>query len=158
MIYSGNVVSLQGNTYKVMHVVYSLTCWLLPWIPVGVVLGSKSTQYRPFNMRICFPIGPGGTGFFTTTFITAVCQAVGCTCLFSVVYKLFMVIINKIFGLIRGRFTCRIAPLILRDPLVALGPREWPLPPPPLLGSKQNWNRSSSSSSVCLVLALRSID
>ncbi|XP_020623285.1 uncharacterized protein LOC110060827 [Orbicella faveolata] len=90
MICSGNVVSLQGNTYKVMHVVCSLTCWLLPWIPVGVVLGSKSTSYQPFNMRLCYPIGSRGTGFFTTAFITAVSQGVGCTCLFFVVYKLFM--------------------------------------------------------------------
>ena len=92
MICSGNVVSLQGTTYKVMHVVCSVTCWLLPWIPVGVVLGSKSTSYLPWNMRLCFPLGSGGTGFFTTTFITVVSQGVGCTCLFFVVYKLFMVI------------------------------------------------------------------
>ena len=92
MICSGNVVSLRGNTYKVMHVVCSVTCWLLPWIPVGVVLGSKSTKYRSVNMRYCFPIGSGGTGFFTTAFITVVSQGVGCTCLFFVVYKLFMVI------------------------------------------------------------------
>ena len=92
MICSGNVVSLRGTTYKVMHVVCSVTCWLLPWIPVGVVLGSKSTSYLPWNMRLCFPLGSGGTGFFTTTFITVVSQGVGCTCLFFVVYKLFMVI------------------------------------------------------------------
>lgn len=92
MICSGNVVSLQGNTYKVMHVVCSVTCWLLPWIPVGVVLGSKSTPYRPWNMRLCFPIGSDSTMFFTTTFITLLSQGVGCTCLFFVVYKLFMVI------------------------------------------------------------------
>ena len=111
MIYSGNVVSLQGKTYKVMHVVCFLSCWLLPWIPVGVVLGSKSTSYRPFNMRLCFPIGSGptdsgATGFFTTTFLTAMSQGVGCTCLFFVVYKLFMVIIEQNFwidqGLIQG--------------------------------------------------------
>ena len=104
MICSGNVVSLRGNTYKVMHVVCSVTCWLLPWIPVGVVLGSKSTSYHPVNMRVCFPIGSDRTAFFTTTFITAASQGVGCTCLFFVVYKLFMVIIKQLFGLIRGRF------------------------------------------------------
>ena len=67
---------------------------------MGVVLGSKTTAYRQFNMRVCLPIGSdptdsGDTGFFTTTFITAVSQGVGCTCLFFVVYKLFMVIIIK---------------------------------------------------------------
>jgi len=40
-------------------------------------------------MRVCFPNGTD-TGFFTTTFITEVSQGVGCTCLFVVVYKLFM--------------------------------------------------------------------
>lgn len=100
MICSDNVVSLQGNTYKMMHAVCSVICWLLPWIPVGIVLGSKSTSYGPINMRVCFPVGSGGTGFFTTTFITGVSQGVSCTCLFFVVYKLFMVIINQSFALI----------------------------------------------------------
>jgi len=90
MICSGNVVSLQRNTYKVMHVACSVTCWLLPWIPVGVVLGSKSTSYRPMMGRLCFPGGSEGTAFFTTTFISTVSLGVGCTCLFFVVYKLFM--------------------------------------------------------------------
>ena len=103
MICSDNVVSLKGNTYKVMHVVCTLSCLVLPWIPVGIVLGSKSTSYRPLNMRLCFPIGSGGTGFFTTTFISAVAQGVGCTCLFFVVYKLFMVITKQNFCTDQGQ-------------------------------------------------------
>jgi len=97
MICSGNVVSLQRNTYKVMHVACSVTCWLLPWIPVGVVLGSKSTSYHPMMWRSCFPGGSEGTRFFTTIFISAVSLGVGCTCLFFVVYKLFMVITKQNF-------------------------------------------------------------
>ena len=75
---------------------------------MGVVLGSKTTAYRQINMRLCFPIGSdptdsGDTGFFTTTFITAVSQGVGCTCLFFVVYKLFMVIIKQNFWIDQGQ-------------------------------------------------------
>ncbi|XP_078375513.1 uncharacterized protein LOC144658891 [Oculina patagonica] len=88
MICSDSLVSLQGKTYQVKRVVCSLVCWLLPCIPVGIVLGSKSTSYVPLNMRLCFPNGTD-IGFYTTTFITEVSQGVGCTCLFFVVYKLF---------------------------------------------------------------------
>ncbi|KAJ7394308.1 hypothetical protein OS493_000110 [Desmophyllum pertusum] len=95
MIYSDSLVSLQGNRYKVKHVVCSLICWLLPCIPIGIVLGSKSTSYNGLSMRLCFPqpdadTDDTDTAFFTTTFITEVLLGVGCTCLFFVVYKLFM--------------------------------------------------------------------
>ena len=90
MVCSESLASLHGHKYKVAHIVCSLICWLLPWIPVGIVLGSKTTSYNVVNMRVCFPNGTD-TGFFTTTFITEVSQGVGCTCLFVVVYKLFMV-------------------------------------------------------------------
>ena len=93
MICSDSLVKVQGKRYKVQHVVYSLICWLLPFIPVGIVLGSKSTSYEVLLMRYCYPAGTD-TGFFMTAFITEVSQGVGCTCLFFVVYKLFMVIIH----------------------------------------------------------------
>lgn len=89
MICSDSLVKVQGKRYKVQHVVYSLICWLLPFIPVGIVLGSKSTSYEVLLMRYCYPAGTD-TGFFMTAFITEVSQGVGCTCLFFVVYKLFM--------------------------------------------------------------------
>lgn len=89
MMYSDSVVSVQGHQYRVKHIVCSLICWLLPCIPVGVVLGSKTTKYDVMNMRNCFP-GGTDTGFFTTTFLTEIAQGVGCTCLFLVAYKLFM--------------------------------------------------------------------
>lgn len=89
MIYSDSLVNLQGNSYRVQHVVYSLICWLLPFIPVGIVLGSSSMPYVVVNMRYCFP-APTDTGYFMTTFITEVSLGIGGTCLFFVVYKLFM--------------------------------------------------------------------
>ena len=90
MMYSDSGVSVQGHQYRVKHIVCSLICWLLPCIPVGVVLGSKTTKYDVMNMRNCFP-GGTDTGFFTTTFLTEIAQGVGCTCLFLVAYKLLMV-------------------------------------------------------------------
>ena len=90
MMYSDSLVSVQGHKYRVKHIVYSLICWLLPCIPVGVVLGSKTTKYDVLIMRSCFP-GGTDTGFFTTTFLTEIAQGVGYTCLFLVAYKLFMV-------------------------------------------------------------------
>lgn len=92
MIYSDSLINLQGNNYRVQHIVYSLICWLLPFIPVGIVLGSESPPYIVVNMQFCFP-GSTDTGYFTTTFITELALGVGGTCLFFVVYKLFMVII-----------------------------------------------------------------
>lgn len=89
MIYSDSLVNLQGNNYRVQHIVYSLICWLLPFIPVGIVLGSESPPYIVVNMQFCFP-GSTDTGYFTTTFITELALGVGGTCLFFVVYKLFM--------------------------------------------------------------------
>ncbi|RMX59811.1 hypothetical protein pdam_00007319 [Pocillopora damicornis] len=89
MIYSDSLVNLQGNHYRVQHIVYSLICWLLPFIPVGIVLGSESPPYIVVNMQFCFP-GSTDTGYFTTTFITELALGVGVTCLFFVVYKLFM--------------------------------------------------------------------
>ena len=90
MMYSDSLVSVQGHQYRVKHIVCSLICWLLPCIPVGVVLGSKTTKYDVVNMRSCFP-GGTDTGFFTTTFLNEIAQGVGCTCLILVAYKLFMV-------------------------------------------------------------------
>ena len=90
MICYESLVSVQGHKYKVKHIICSLICWLLPCIPVGIVLGSKTTNYNVMNMRVCYPNGTD-TGFFMTTFITEISQGVGCTSLLVVVYKLFMV-------------------------------------------------------------------
>lgn len=89
VVYSDSLVSLQGNKYKIAHVVCSLICWLMPCIPVGIVLGLKTASYQVMQMRLCFPVG-SDTEFFTTTFISEVSLGVGCTCLLVVVYKLFM--------------------------------------------------------------------
>lgn len=89
MIKSDSPISMHGHRYKVSNIICSLICWLLPWVPVGIVLGSKTTSYEVMNMRVCFPRG-SLTGFFTTTFITELAQGIGCTCLLYVVYKLYL--------------------------------------------------------------------
>ena len=90
MVYSDSLVSLRGHRNKLVHIVSSLICWLFPFVPIGIVLGSKTTSYVVVNLRFCYPNG-SDIAFFTTPFIVEVAQGVGCTCLLVVVYKLFMV-------------------------------------------------------------------
>lgn len=89
MVYSDSLVSLRGHRNKLVHIVSSLICWLFPFVPIGIVLGSKTTSYAVVNLRFCYPNG-SDIAFFTTPFIIEVAQGVGCTCLLVVVYKLFM--------------------------------------------------------------------
>lgn len=96
MIKSDSPVSMHGHRYKVSNIICSLICWLLPWVPVGIVLGSETTPYAVMNMRFCYPKG-SLTGFFTTTFISELAQGIGCTCLLFVVYKLYLVSLLLVF-------------------------------------------------------------
>ena len=133
MVYSDSLVSLQGKKYKVAHVVCSLICWLLPCIPVGIVLGSKTASYDVMFMRMCFPNGE--VGFFTSTFIPELAQGVGCTFLLVVVYKLFVVSFHfcafDIFTLI---YIVTYSP---KTPTQGEGPAS--PPPPPSLFRPKPW-------------------
>lgn len=87
MIYSSR--NMSASTKK-SHFISSAACWLLPIIPVIVAWTSKEKYNVEVNMRFCF-LGSSRLVYFTHVIILEVAQAVGCTCLFAVAYKLYTV-------------------------------------------------------------------
>ena len=78
-----------AQTTKKAHIISSLVCWILPCIPVAIVLASDK-KYNVANMRYCFPADIDLV-YFTQVMVTEIAEAVGCTCLFAVAYKLYTV-------------------------------------------------------------------
>ncbi|XP_031571052.1 uncharacterized protein LOC116305309 [Actinia tenebrosa] len=88
MICSNNSFHRNRST-RIPHLISAACCCLLPWILVGIVF--KEGGYGTvLNMRLCLPKSENLT-YYTNAMITEIGQAVACSCLLFVVFKLYSI-------------------------------------------------------------------